>query len=226
MPEDFLIFNTVHDLDAAMVFRRLMISLICGIVISLVYRWTYKGPSYSAQFTNALILLCMITTVVIMVIGGNLATAFGLVGAMSIIRFRTAVRDVQDIVFIFYSLSIGLAAGIGFDLLAVLGTLFISLVVIIILKTNFNRPKRRSYLLQMKYSMSLQESELETILKKYCRDIRLVNLQSQDATDTIEAFYNIVLKDAKANSEFISILKNDLKMDRVSLYFDEIEAPV
>lgn len=208
------------------IFKNLAVSLICGIIISLVYRWTYKGPSYSAQFTNSLILLGMITTVVIMVIGNNLATAFGLVGAMSIIRFRTAVRDVQDIVFIFFALSIGLAAGVGFGELAIIGTFFICVVVVIILKTNFNRPKRRSYLLQLKYSIDMDDAPLEALLKRYCRDIKLVNLQTQEATDTIEAFYNVALKNPKANSELISSLKSELPVSRINLYFDEIEAPV
>ncbi|HEX8546828.1 MAG TPA: DUF4956 domain-containing protein, partial [Cytophagaceae bacterium] len=88
------------------IFKHLMVALLCGILISLLYRWTYKGLSYSGNFVNTIILLTMITSVVIMVIGNNLATAFGLVGAMSIIRFRTAIKDSQDIMFIFFSLSI------------------------------------------------------------------------------------------------------------------------
>jgi uncharacterized membrane protein YhiD involved in acid resistance len=223
--EDFQNITTFNA-TPELIIKNLAISLICGVIISLVYRWTYKGPSYSAQFTNSLILLGMITTIVIMVIGNNLATAFGLVGAMSIIRFRTAVRDVQDIVFIFYALSIGLAAGVGFGELAIIGTIFISIVVIIILKTNFNRPKRRSYLLQLKYTLDLDEAALESLLKRHCRDIKLVNLQTQDATDTIEAYYNVALKNPKANNDLISALKNELSVGRVNLYFDEIEAPV
>lgn len=225
MLEDFQNITTFNA-TPELIIKNLAISLICGVIISLVYRWTYKGPSYSAQFTNSLILLGMITTIVIMVIGNNLATAFGLVGAMSIIRFRTAVRDVQDIVFIFYALSIGLAAGVGFGELAIIGTIFISIVVIIILKTNFNRPKRRSYLLQLKYTLDLDEAALESLLKRHCRDIKLVNLQTQDATDTIEAYYNVALKNPKANNDLISALKNELSVGRVNLYFDEIEAPV
>src|SRR6478736_3572303 len=83
------------------VIGRLLVALFCGVMISLFYRITYKGYSYSSTFVNSIILLTMITTIVIMVIGNNLAAAFGLVGAMSIIRFRTAVKDTQDIMFIF-----------------------------------------------------------------------------------------------------------------------------
>lgn len=224
MLEDFQNI-TAFNASPELIIKNLAISLICGVIISLVYRWTYKGPSYSAQFTNSLILLAMITTVVIMVIGNNLATAFGLVGAMSIIRFRTAVRDVQDIVFIFFSLTIGLAAGIGFGALAITGTIFICIVVILVLKTNFNRPKRRSYLLQLKYPNDLDEREVERILKAHCGDIKLINLQTQEATDTIEAYYNISLKKITGNNDLLMALKN-AGIKKTNLYFDEVEAPV
>ena len=74
---------------------------------------------------SSLVTLAMITAVVIMAIGNNLARAFGLVGAMSIIRFRTAVKDTQDLVFIFLALAMGSAAGVGFHRLAVVATLVV-----------------------------------------------------------------------------------------------------
>jgi uncharacterized membrane protein YhiD involved in acid resistance len=120
----------------------------------MVYRHVYKGPSYSVTFVNALVVLSMITSVVILVIGNNLARAFGLVGAMSIIRFRTAVRDVQDIVFIFFSLSAGMAAGVGLYSVAIAGTLLISLVIVLLSTFNFGQTRKREFLLQVSYYTS------------------------------------------------------------------------
>jgi len=100
----------------------MLVAFVCGLIISVVYRMVYKGPSYSVTFVNSLVLLAMITSVVILVIGNNLARAFGLVGAMSIIRFRTAVRDTQDIIFIFFSLTVGMAAGVGLKIVAIIAT--------------------------------------------------------------------------------------------------------
>jgi len=109
----------------------LAIALLCGFLISLLYRWTYRGPAYSTTFVSSLASLSMITALVIMVIGNNLARAFGLVGALSIIRFRTAVKDTQDIVFIFFALAVGMAAGVGLHLSAIAGTLFIGLSIFV-----------------------------------------------------------------------------------------------
>lgn len=216
--------NFNKDLDQ--IILHMLVALACGIIISLVYRFTYKGPSYSTSFTNSLILLAMITSVVIMVIGNNTATAFGLVGAMSIIRFRTAVRDVIDIVFIFFALAIGLAAGAGYDDIALAGTLLISAVIILVVKTNFARPKKRNYLLQV-LSFNDEETELgiQKQLKKYCKQLKLVNLQTHEHDNNIESYYHVILRDQDKSAELLRELKEIARVEKINLYFDEEDSP-
>ena len=103
----------------------LTVALLCGVFIAWLYRLTYKGTGFSMNFVNSIVLLTMITSVVIMVIGNSLARAFGLVGAMSIIRFRTAVKETRDIVFIFFGRTVGLAAGVGYHQIAIIGTVLL-----------------------------------------------------------------------------------------------------
>ncbi len=200
----------------------MLIAFICGLIISLVYRFVYKGPSYSTTFVNSLVLLAMITSVVILVIGNNLARAFGLVGAMSIIRFRTAVRDTQDIIFIFFSLTVGMAAGVGLSIVAVTATLIVSSVIILLVTFDFAKPKRRQHLLQLSYtSNETTDPELNKILKKYCRRLKLVNIKNVGFNDDIEAFYHVTFKDSKKTGELIKVV-NDLDFVRnINLYFDE-----
>ena len=102
-------------------------ALICGAAISWLYKATYQGPGFSQNFSSSIILLPMITALVIMIIGNNLARAFGLVGALSIIRFRTALKEPLDIVYVFFALAVGMAAGIGSYMIAFTGTLVIGL---------------------------------------------------------------------------------------------------
>ena len=200
----------------------LLVALICGLIISLVYRFVYKGPSYSVTFVNSLVLLSMITAVVILVIGNNLARAFGLVGAMSIIRFRTAVRDVQDIIFIFFALTVGMAAGVGLVMVAIIATLIICSVIILLVSTDFSAPKKRQHLLQVAYTGSDQaEAQLSAVLKKYCKRLKLVNLKNVGFNDDLEAFYHISLRRTKAREEFIRTLNNLDFVTNVNLYFDE-----
>jgi len=217
---------TNFNQDLTLIVFNMLTALACGIIISLVYRYTYKGPSYSTSFTNSLVLLSMITSIVIMVIGNNTATAFGLVGAMSIIRFRTAVRDVIDIVFIFFSLAIGLAAGVGFKEIAIVGTILISIVIILVVKTNFARPKRRNYLLQVLYNNNEDtENGIQKELRKYCKQLKLVNLQTHEHNNNIEAYYHVILRNQDLSSELLRELKAIEQVDKINLYFDEEDSP-
>jgi uncharacterized membrane protein YhiD involved in acid resistance len=164
----------------------------------------------------------MITSVVILVIGNNLATAFGLVGAMSIIRFRTAVRDVQDIVFIFFALSIGMATGVGLYSVAITGTLLISLAIIILSLSNFGIAKKREFLLQITYYSS-PENDLvvERVIQKHSRKLKLVNLKNVGSDNVIEAFYHVSLKQEKKNTQLMTDLSDSKVVLNVNLYFDE-----
>ncbi len=204
------------------VIGNLLVSFFCGITISMVYRQVYRGPSYSVTFVNALVVLSMITSVVILVIGNNLARAFGLVGAMSIIRFRTAVRDVQDIVFIFFSLSAGMAAGVGLYSVAIAGTLLISLAIVLLATFNFGQTRKREFLLQISYYTS-DENELtiEKILKKHCSRMKLVNIKNVGSDDLLEAFYHISLKQEKRNTQILSEFTSSKAIVNANLYFDE-----
>jgi uncharacterized membrane protein YhiD involved in acid resistance len=222
MFEDFQNITT-NNSDPLIILKNLGVALLCGLIIALVYRITYKGASYSAQFVNSLVLLSLITSVVIMVIGNNLATAFGLVGAMSIIRFRTAVRDVQDIVFIFFSLAIGLAAGVGLGMLAIIGTVFIGLVVFIVIATDINAPKKRHYMLQIGFSDGAQQQEIETVLRKYCSSFKLVSYQGNEISSHIQAYYHVKLAKQSTHSSLVNEIRALSSTDTVSLFFDDIE---
>ncbi len=203
----------------------LLVALICGIIIAMVYRLTYKGPSYSVTFVNSLVLLCMITAVVILVIGNNLARAFGLVGAMSIIRFRTAVRDTQDIIFIFFSLTIGMAAGVGLVEVAIIATLLISTVIMVLVFLGFGQPRKRRHLLQVSYrDEDRTEVRVNKALKKYCRRARMVNLKNLGVNSEIEAFYQIDFKRKHQSTDLIKTLDALKYVSRVNLYFDEADS--
>jgi uncharacterized membrane protein YhiD involved in acid resistance len=206
------------------VFSNMMVALACGITIALVYRFIYKGPSYSVTYVNSLVLLTLITSIVILVIGNNLARAFGLVGAMSIIRFRTAVRDVQDIVFIFFALSIGMAAGVGLHVIAVAGTLIISIVAIVLVTFNFGAPPKQEYLVQLTYEGSdVTEDHIRGILKRYCKRYKLVNIKNAGGQQ-MEAFYQVVYRRKFKSANLIRELKGLEDVINVNLFFDQDDA--
>jgi uncharacterized membrane protein YhiD involved in acid resistance len=203
----------------------LFVSLVCGVIIALVYRFIYKGPSYSASYVNSLVFLSLITSLVIMVIGNNLARAFGLVGAMSIIRFRTAVRDVQDIVFIFFSLAVGMAAGVGLYAVAMAGTVVICLVAIFLVTFNFGSTGKAEYVLQLVYPQSeTTDSIISDILHRYCRRVKLVNLKNQGDTGHVDAFYQFTMKRKYKSTDLVREFNTHREIIKFNLYFDQEEA--
>ena len=98
------------------------LAFVLGMVISYIYKITHKGLSYSQSFLLTIIFVTFIVSMVMMVIGNNLARAFALVGALSIIRFRTVIKDTKDTAFIFLGLAAGMAAGTSSYFLALSGT--------------------------------------------------------------------------------------------------------
>lgn len=111
--------------------------LIFGLIISSIYRMTHKGVSYSQSFTLTLVFVTLIVSIVMMVIGSSLARAFALVGALSIIRFRTVVKDTKDTAFVFASLAMGMAAGTSNYFLAIAGTTFFCCAAVVLHKINY-----------------------------------------------------------------------------------------
>ena len=216
-------FNSVFitSIHLGTVLANLLAALLCGFLITLVYRRVYSGPGYSAKFVQAMVILSMITALVIMVIGNNLARAFGLVGAMSIIRFRTAVKDTQDIIFIFFALAAGMASGVGLRFIAFSGTLFIGAVLILLSKTQYAKAKKREFLIQFHSTLSEKKPYYIPIFKKYSKKYRLVNMHSLGEEDGYELSFYLVLKDIEKSPELMKELNAIKELDNIHLYFDE-----
>lgn len=196
------------------------ISLLCSMIISMVYRMTYRGPGYSSSFVVSIIALSIITSLVLMVIGNNLARAFGLVGALSIIRFRTAVKDTIDIVYIFFGLAVGMAVGVGYYKIAIAGTIFISLVLILFSKINMDMFRGDKFLLQLQYSED-DITTVKNILDAYCSSFELINIKSPSGGVSKEFSYYVSLKRNKEYLEFVKDLKNISAVQYINLFRDE-----
>lgn len=214
----------VFSLTVKEAINNILVALICGIMISLLYRITYKGVNYPITFANAIIMLTMITALIIMVIGNNLARAFGLVGAMSIIRFRTAVKDSQDIMFIFFALGIGLSAGVGIYAVTFTSTILIGLAIYLTTRINKSDKKKKVYLLQLlAEENTIPENAIAPILEKHCQTHKLINIKtmSYQNTELLEISYYVKLKNESQSELMIKELKSIPGATRANLFFDE-----
>lgn len=122
----------------------LIVSFLVALFIFFIYRKTFRGVVYSHSYNVSLVLMSVITFLIIATISSNITLSLGMVGALSIIRFRTAIKDPMDIVFMFWAISVGISSGAGLYYISLIGSLFIGAVLILLTKLKF---KDISYLL-------------------------------------------------------------------------------
>ena len=212
----------VFPVSAHDVIANLGIALLCGLVLNIVYRLVYRGPNYSVSFVNSLVILAVISAVVMLVIGNNVARAFGMIGALSIIRFRTAIRDAMDLMFIFLSLAIGMAAGVGMSWVAVIATVVACLLIMALTFTHFSEPRRRHHVLQVTYnSHQHEETQLAEILSRFCRSAKLISLKNVGSNGEFEANYHLTLRKLEQTALFIKEINALPSVIYANLYFDE-----
>ncbi|MED3553171.1 DUF4956 domain-containing protein [Cytobacillus praedii] len=158
-------FTSVSILE---IFFGTLASFIVGLFIYYVYKKTFRSVVYSHNFNVTLVLMTMITSLVIMTISTNIVLSLGMVGALSIVRFRTALKDPLDIVFLFWAITAGIAIGANVYPVAIFGSIFISIAVFILSKKKW---KDETYLIVIHYDEKAYE-EIKAQLVKFNYDLK------------------------------------------------------
>jgi hypothetical protein len=142
----------------------LLVAAICAFIIFLVYRFFNRSVLYSENFNLLIVVVTVVTAFIIITIGSNIVLTLGMVGALSIVRFRAAVKDPLDVGFLFWGVSVGLTAGAQLELVALTGTAIIALLYIAFTFTRFDK---RAYLLIVRYG-----SEADATVKEHLSKIK------------------------------------------------------
>ena len=140
---------STQNLTLPNVLISLGIAFLLSMVIYFIYKKTYRGVLYSHSFNLSLIMLSMVTTLVIMCISSAPALSLGMVGALSIVRFRTAVKDPMDTVYMFWAIAVGITVGANFILFSIIGTLVIAVILLVLSFTS--NQTGQNYLLVVHY---------------------------------------------------------------------------
>lgn len=168
------------------------IAFVLSLLAALVYRATHRGLSYSQGFTISLILIGFLIASLVMVIGNSLALAFAGLGAMSMVRFRTAIKDVRDIAFVLLVVVIGFAAGTGNHLLAAITTAAALLVAYILYKMNFGSIRKYDYVLSFSVdSSNFQGDQLRQLFTEFLKYDNLLNLVARENGRVLDHSFNI-----------------------------------
>ncbi|MDD4462260.1 MAG: DUF4956 domain-containing protein [Eubacteriales bacterium] len=162
---DLLDTDINQPLSLERILTTFAVTLLMGIVIWLVYRITYRGTLYNRSFGTALLMVSLVTALIIMPISSNIVLSLGMVGALSIVRFRTALKDPLDIVYMFWAIALGLTAGAGFFQLAILGGLILAAIMLLTaaLQTGI---RRSGWLLILRYDHHFQ-GDLKRLLPRH-----------------------------------------------------------
>ena len=175
----------------------LLVAFLVSLIIYLTYKNTYTGVLYNPRFNVSLIMITMITTMVMVVIGSNISVSLGMVGALSIIRFRTAVKDPRDTAFIFWCVVSGLACGTQNYTIVIVGSVFICLIFFLF-KKFIN--KNNKYVLIIK-GKSFDLKEVEKTLDKKLKDY--ICKGKYISVNGMETIYDVKIKDSKISDDII-----------------------
>ncbi|MBN2373676.1 DUF4956 domain-containing protein [bacterium] len=161
-----------RPLTAGRVIVTLLITFAAGLFIFYIYRKTFKGVLYTRNFNVGLVMTALVTSLIIMPISSNIILSLGMVGALSIVRFRTAIKDPIDTVFMFWAIAVGLACGAGFYMVAIVGTPMIGLFVFALSRAHFGSAD--PYLLVIQHNNGT-EGEIQKALPAHRLQSRTVN---------------------------------------------------
>jgi len=205
---DWLKGMEATDLAPAYTLENLALTLLMGVflgqVVAWVYMWTHTGVSYVRSFTQSLVLLTIVVSLVMFVIGNSIVTAFGLIGALAIIRFRNVLKDTRDTVYVFFALVLGMALGSQRHLAALVGTVALMIVALYLHFTNFG--SLSSFDGHLSLRVGAGGDLPNAVLKRHCRRTRQISARHRNQ-DEVDYVLEVRLRDRQRGTELVSELQ-------------------
>jgi len=195
----------LENFDLITTLTGLLSSIILGLIISLCYM--YKN-TYNKSFVVTLALMPAIVTAVISLVNGNLGTGIAVMGAFSLVRFRSIPGTAKEIGFIFFAMAVGLATGMNYIAYAVVFTLFVGLASLVLYKVKFAEPKKASKELKITIPENLDYSGLfDDLFEEYTQKHNLIRVKTTNLGSLYQLLYEITLTDEKKEKEFIDKIR-------------------
>lgn len=200
------------------------LAAVLSWTIALVYQKTHRGPGYSQSMTQTLVLISVIVSLVMIVIGSNIARAFSLVGALSIIRFRTAVKNTRDTSYIFLTLAIGMAAGSRFYLTAIAATALFIVLILILDKTNYGAGPSPLKILKLRLPAHVNpDKDLKTVFNNFLSQWQVISHETVQMGSLLEITYQVQLKTGMTAEGFLEKLRVVNENQKIQIYYPDQE---
>ena len=183
-------------------------ALMLGLLLSAVYMKTHKDKNPSQGFSLTLVILPAIITVIILLVGSNIARAFSLAGAFSIIRFRSAPGDPKDIATVLFAMAVGLAGGMGYMFYAAVVAILLCLAMLILEAVKYGAPKATGKLLKITIPENLDyQDAFADVLSKYTLAHHLVKVKTTDLGSLYELVFTVTTRDGVREKDFLDALR-------------------
>lgn len=196
----------------------MLISLALNLLIATIYRRTYRGTRYSQDYVQTLIIIGVVTTILIMVVSGNGAVAFGMFAAFSVIRFRRTLGQSRDLAFVFFAMAIGMVVGAGLYSMAVIITLIVGTAIYLLTKTDAFAPRRASHMMTLRMTSDMDFEELlRPVFSEFTDRSQLVSVTSAQAGMMTELRYGLQLKLGVSTPKLLEALHQVCGNNRVVL---------
>lgn len=200
------------------VFVALGLSFALCLVLVYFYRVSHRGLSYSVSFVHAMVLLGVTVAMIMLIIGSNIARAFTLVGALSIIRFRNPIKDSRDVAFIFMAMAIGMSVGTGFYLAAIVFTLFACFMAYALTRFEIGTSSRREQLLKLQVPATLEyQTAFNELFYRSLKEHALLSVETLRDGSLLELIYSIEFKAGTSDAAFLSDIRGITGGGKVTL---------
>lgn len=204
----FTVGGDIALLTPTLVVFNLLLAFALTLVIAYIYKDTHTGVSYSQTFVMTLIISGVVISAVMMVIGSNIAVAFGAFGAFSLIRFRTAIKDTKDMGYIFLVLAVGMAIGTNNYIIAVATTLITLTIIYVLTRMNFGSIRKFSYILTFTFDTDRSSENIyKEVFDKYLKSSNVLNIKALAHGKVLQLTFSIRFINEKDLPEFSSSLE-------------------
>lgn len=208
---------SVFDADLLTILMRTAIAAGLGLVLAVIYRRTHKGLSYSQSFTQTIVYIALIVALVMLTVRNSLATAFTLVGALSIIRFRTVVKDTRDTAFVFAALAVGMATGLGYLDLAAIGAVAVALLAAALHVTNFGAVPKGGFVLRFVFDRARDSAAYVALFDRMARRASLLQAEPSADGGSLRLVYDVDLRRGQRAEDLAAELGRVAGVSEVSL---------
>ncbi|GAA2702015.1 DUF4956 domain-containing protein [Nonomuraea recticatena] len=194
---------SVADIAIAM-----SLSFVLSAMIGWVYRATHRNVSYSQSYVQTLVILGMLISLIMLVVGSNIARAFALVGALSVVRFRNAIKETRDVGFIFLVMGVGMAVGTRFYLLAIVAAVTISLIIMLMQRFNWFALNVRRQVVKVQVPADEDfTATIQDVLVRHTDEFELVSMESIRGGALTELMYTVKIKKGSEPADVIAALR-------------------